>query len=105
MSRARMLWQDYRSNGAINAAQRLENSISAEFRTRARLLAEAREYARRGFMIYSQIVVEAAPQWSAIRGEIESEATRQRRGLNELGNVLAPELLSAKLMLIGDGNQ
>jgi len=104
MSRARMLWQEYRNNGAINAAQRVENSISADFRTRARLLAEARDHAQRGFMIYSQIDVEPAPQWSAIRGEIESEATRQRGGLNELGNVLAPELLRAKLVLIGDGN-
>jgi hypothetical protein len=105
MNRARMLWQEYRNNGAISAAQRVENSISAEFRTRARLLAEAREDAQRGFMIYSQIDVEVAPQWSAIRGEVESEASRQRKGLNELGNVLAPELLRAKLVLIGDRNQ
>jgi len=103
MSRARMLWQEYRNNGAINAAQRVENSISAGFRTRARLLAEAREQARRGLMIYSQIDVEAAPQWSTIRSDIESEASRQRRGLIELGNVLAPELLKAKLALIGEG--
>jgi predicted component of type VI protein secretion system len=105
MNRARLLWQEYRINGAINAAQRSENSISAEFRTRARLLAQAREQARRGFTFYSQIDVEASPQWSAIRNEIDSEVSRQRSGLNELGNVLAPELLRAKLVLIGDGSQ
>jgi len=103
MSRARMLWQEYRNNGVIDAAQRVENSISAGFRTRARLLAGARESAQRGLMIYSQIDMEAAAQWSTIRSDIESEASRQRRGLIELGNVLAPELLRAKLALIGEG--
>jgi hypothetical protein len=66
-------------------------------------LAEAREYAQRGLMIYSQIDVEAAAQWSTIRSDIESEASRQRRGLIELSNVLAPELLKAKLALLGEG--
>ncbi|HSV45157.1 MAG TPA: FHA domain-containing protein, partial [Ramlibacter sp.] len=41
MNRARMLWQDYRSQGAIEAAQRSETALSGPFRARARLLSEA----------------------------------------------------------------
>jgi hypothetical protein len=102
MSRARALWQEYRDDGAINAAQRDENSISTEYRTRARQLAQAREYARQSLMIYSQLDMAAMAPGSVIRSEIETEATVQRQGLNELGNVLAPALLKAKLELIGD---
>jgi hypothetical protein len=105
MNRARQLWQEYRTDGAINAAQRDENSISAEFRARARLLAQASEYAQRGFTIYAQIDLEPTAQWSAIRQEIESEVARQRTGLNELGNVLSPDLLRAKVALLGEGSQ
>lgn len=101
-SLARTLWQEYRDSGAINAAQRDENLISTEFRIRARRLAQAREYARRSFTIYSQMEITAMAQGSALRGEIETEAALQRQRLNELSNVLTPELLKAKLVLIGD---
>ncbi len=103
MSQARRLWQEYRDDGAINAAQRDETSISSEYRTRAHRLAQAREYARESLTIYSQLDMAAMAPEPAIRGEIESEAALQRQGLNELSNVLAPALLKAKLELIGDG--
>lgn len=105
MDQARTLWQEYRSSGAIDAALRIETSISDQFRTRARLLAEASRYAQQSFLIYSQVDGAGAAPWIAIRGEIESEARQQRSSLHDLGNVIEPELLQSKLALLGDSNE
>jgi len=105
MNRARTLWQEYRSNGAIDASQRVETSISDQFRTRARLLADASRYAQQGFLIYSQVDAAGAEQWIAIRDEIESEARQQRSALHDLSNVVEPGLLKTKLALLGDANE
>jgi pSer/pThr/pTyr-binding forkhead associated (FHA) protein len=105
MNRARTLWQEYQSNGAIDASQRIETSMSDEFRTRARLLAEASRYAQRGLLIYSQVDAAGAAQWTAIREEIESEAREQVSRLHDLSNVVEPGLLKAKLALLGDPNE
>jgi pSer/pThr/pTyr-binding forkhead associated (FHA) protein len=105
MNRARTLWQEYRSNGAIDASQRIETSISDQFRTRAHLLAEASRYAQQSFLIYSQIDATGAAQWTAVRDEIESEAREQRSRLHDLSNVVEPALLKTKLALLGDPNE
>jgi hypothetical protein len=105
MNRARMLWQEYRSNGAIDASQRIETSISDQFRTRAHLLAEAGRYAQQSFLIYSQVDAAAAAQWTGVRDEIESETREQRSRLHDLSNVVEPALLKTKLALLGDPNE
>jgi len=105
MTRARTAWQEYRSNGPIDASQRIETSISDQFRTRANLLAEASRCAQQAFLIYSQVDAAGAAQWAAIRDEIESEARDQRSRLHDLANVIEPELLKAKLALLGDPNE
>jgi hypothetical protein len=102
MKRARALWQEYRSNGAIDASQRIETAISDKFRSEARVLSEASRYARQGFLIYSQVDAAGAERWAAIRQEIEAEAGQQRSRLQDLRNVLEPELLKSKLSLLGD---
>jgi FHA domain len=102
VNRASRLWQEYRSDGAIDASQRVETSISDQFRSRARSLAEANRYAQQGFLIYSQIDASRAAQWAAMRGEIESEARQQRSKLEDLSRVVAPELLRTKLALLGE---
>jgi pSer/pThr/pTyr-binding forkhead associated (FHA) protein len=105
VNRARTSWQEYRSNGPIDASQRIETSISDQFRTRARLLADASRYAQQAFLIYSQVDAAGAGQWAAIRDEIESEARRQRSALLDLSNVVEPGLLKTKLSLLGDSNE
>jgi pSer/pThr/pTyr-binding forkhead associated (FHA) protein len=102
MSRARASWQEYRNNGAVDAAQRVETTISTAFRTRARSLSEARAQAQRATQIYAQLSAEVPAQWSAIREEIAIEADQQRSALLELRNVLAPDLLKGKLALLGE---
>jgi pSer/pThr/pTyr-binding forkhead associated (FHA) protein len=105
MNRARKLWEDYRSNGGIEASRRIETSISDQFRTSAHLLAEASRSVRHGFLIYSLVDPAGAAQWTAMREEIESEAREQRDRLNDLSNVVEPELLKAKLALLGEPNE
>jgi pSer/pThr/pTyr-binding forkhead associated (FHA) protein len=106
LNRARALWQEYRNTGAIEAAQRIETTISVPFKTRARLLSEASRYAQQGTQIYSQIHPQGdaagAERWAAIRDEIKAEAKAQRSALQDLRNVLEPALLKSKLALLGD---
>jgi pSer/pThr/pTyr-binding forkhead associated (FHA) protein len=105
LNRARASWQDYQSNGAIDASQRIETSVSEQFRARARLLAEASSDAQQGFVLYSLVDPAGAAQWTAIRDEIESEAREQRNKLHDLSNVIEPELLKTKLALLGEANE
>lgn len=104
MNRARASWQEYRNNGAIEAVQRVETTISNTFRTRARLLSEASRQAQQAAQIYAQLSAVAPAQWSTIRDEIRIEAEQQRNALLELRNVLAPELLRSKLALLGEAS-
>jgi pSer/pThr/pTyr-binding forkhead associated (FHA) protein len=105
MNRARALWQEYRHDGAIEASQRIETTISDQFRTRARRLADASRYAQQGMQIYSQVDAAGAGRWAAIRDEIQTEARQQRSALQDLSNVLEPELLRTKLALLGDAGE
>jgi hypothetical protein len=102
MSRARMLWQDYRNQGAIEALQRSETAISDPFRARARLLSDASNNAQQAMQMHAQLGVASPEEFAAIHGEIKAEAQQQRSALRELQNVLAPELLKSKLALLGD---
>jgi len=104
MIRARALWQEYRNSGAIEAGQRVETAISTTFRTRARLLSEARRQAQLAMQIYTQVNAVAPAQWSTIHDEIRIEAEQQRNALLELRNVLVPELLKGKLALLGESS-
>jgi pSer/pThr/pTyr-binding forkhead associated (FHA) protein len=104
-NRARALWQDYRSGGAIDASLRIETSISNRFRNQARLLSEARQAAQRGAEIYALIGVSGSDPSVAIRDEINTEAQAQRSALLELRNVLDPALVRDKLVLLGEGGE
>ncbi len=104
MNRARALWQEYRNAGVIEAAQRVETTISNTLRTRARWLSEASRQAQLAMQIYAQVNASAPAQESTIHEEIRIEAEQQRQALLALRNVLAPELLKAKLALLGESN-
>jgi hypothetical protein len=105
MNRASRLWHEYRSDGAIDAGQRIESSISDQFRSSARLLADADKYVQQGFLIYSQVDASRAAPWVGLRDEIESEASQQRSRLQDLGRVVEPEVLRTKLALLGEPNK
>jgi hypothetical protein len=102
MSRARTAWQAYQASGGIDASLQIETSISDKFRLRAHLLTEAGKDAQQASLIYSTVDPTAGAEWGALRDDIESEARRQRDKLRDLSNVLEPELLNAKLTLLGE---
>ncbi|MDH5541278.1 MAG: FHA domain-containing protein, partial [Rhizobacter sp.] len=108
LGQARALWQDYRASGAIEAAQRIEISVSPSFRKRAGLLADAHRAAGEGLRLRHIAGLDAvadAGARSAISDEIATEIRLQRNALRDLRNVLEPELLNAKLALLGETNE
>jgi pSer/pThr/pTyr-binding forkhead associated (FHA) protein len=104
LERAETLWRRYRENGAIDGRQRLKAVVSNEFRQQAQTLAEAHECAQRGLRMYAQFKAAPPARLGKVREEIAAEAELQRRALLELRYVLDPELLKAKLTLLGGRN-
>jgi pSer/pThr/pTyr-binding forkhead associated (FHA) protein len=103
MSQAQTLWQQYRTNGGIGGSQRLESGVSDTFRTQARLLSDAQDASTRGMRILRQVKADQG-RWTTLANEIDAEADLQRRSLQDLRMVLEPNLLKAKLALIGGIN-
>ncbi|UDM51425.1 FHA domain-containing protein [Cupriavidus sp. MP-37] len=104
MASAVAAWKQYRANGVIGGEQRLEPGISPRFRAQARLLSQAQDDARQGMRIFTQLRAgESADlaQLAKVEQEIRAEAQQQRHALRELGSVLDPAVLKAKLELIG----
>jgi hypothetical protein len=101
LARAQGLWQQYRQAGGIGGEQRLEAGISPGFRSQARLLAAAQEDARQGVQTLTLLEAGEAAKWKPLQQEIQSEADMQRRSLEDLRTVLEPNLVKAKLALIG----
>jgi pSer/pThr/pTyr-binding forkhead associated (FHA) protein len=98
---AQSLWRQYRENGAIGGTQRLESGISAQFRNQAKTLSEAQSAAQQGMRIYTQLRADHSGDWDSLLAAINAEVELQRRSLQELRMVLDPDLLRAKLALIG----
>jgi pSer/pThr/pTyr-binding forkhead associated (FHA) protein len=101
LERAQTLWRQYRANGSIGGAQRLESGISERFRSQARLLNDAQAAAQQGMRVYTQLKADHPSQWDQLLEDIDAESALQRRSLEELRMVLEPGLLKAKLALIG----
>ncbi len=106
MNRAQANWKQYRENGPIEGAQRLESGVSNQFRTQARLLMDARQSAQQGLLIARQLRAESPAQWARMRDEIVTEAEQQRKAMQDLRLVLEPALFKEKLALLGgSGNE
>ncbi|HEX7636159.1 MAG TPA: FHA domain-containing protein, partial [Noviherbaspirillum sp.] len=101
LSSAQAKWSRYRDNGAIEGQQRLEGAISDKFRTQAQLLAQASEEARQGMRIYTQLKMEQPAEWRKVQDEINAEAEQQRKAMQDVRDVLTPELWKTKLTLLG----
>ncbi|HEY3598249.1 MAG TPA: FHA domain-containing protein [Paraburkholderia sp.] len=101
LARAQSLWRQYRANGSIGGTQRLEAGISERFRSQARLLSNAQASAQQGMRIYSQLKAEHPAESDQLQEDVDAESDLQRRSLQELRMVLEPNLLKAKLALIG----
>jgi hypothetical protein len=97
---ARQQWNDYRSAGGIPGVVRVEERVSERFTTQAKRLLIAYELITEGTQVYQIIRVTPPAEWQTLREEIENEAKRQRTWLQDLGLVLDPALLKAKLDLL-----
>ncbi|MEN3365886.1 MAG: hypothetical protein V7606_3160 [Burkholderiales bacterium] len=105
MKQALAQWRQYRENGAIEGRQRLEGTISDQFRTQSRLLSESSRDAQQGMRIVTQLKADVPAEWTKARDEINAETELQRKSMRELRNVLEPSLLKAKLALLGDSDE
>jgi pSer/pThr/pTyr-binding forkhead associated (FHA) protein len=101
MNRAQASWRQYKEQGGIEGRQRLESEISGQFRSQAKLLAEAQDNARQAMQTYRQLKASEPAPWAKSNDEIGAEVEQQRRALQELRTVLEPGLLKAKLALLG----
>src|SRR5262249_31211080 len=70
ITQARAHWQEYKNAGAIDASQRIETTVSEDFKSRAKSLAEASQSVQQAFRLYSLVDAAGATQWTAIRDEI-----------------------------------
>lgn len=93
-------WKEYRDLGGIRGALRLEDEISAAYRTRAKLLMEAHDYAGRALRLANQLAIELPAENGRLHDEIAAEQRRQRQSLVELSMVLDQKLLEAKLRML-----
>ena len=101
LGQAQVRWRQYRDNGSIEGAQRLESEISKQFRSQASLLAEAQEMAGQGTRIYTQLKADIPEPWRGVQEAITAEVELQRNALLALRLVLEPRLLKTKLALLG----
>ena len=100
---AQSKWQQYRDNGPIEGEQRIESTVSNAFRNQARLLTDAEAQARQGLLVYTRLRMAQPPEARKLYDDIHAEAQQQRQSLEELRNVLAPNILKNKLALVGGG--
>jgi hypothetical protein len=66
------------------------------------MLAEARQNAQRAAQLQALLGAPAADPSAAVRDEIQTEAQAQRTALQDLRNVLDPQLVKDKLALLGE---
>lgn len=101
---AQVAWQQYRQDGAIDDAARLDEAITASFKAQAGLLARAGEAARQALRMLRVMRVDASPERQALVAEIAAEESLQRRLLKDAGTSLSPAVVRAKLALMEGGN-
>lgn len=100
LSSARKAWSDYRQRGGIRGLERLQARISKRYREQARRLREAYAESRRAAHAFRLTGTELPEAVQALVDQVANEVQLQRRSLEELGMVLEPDLLRAKLELL-----
>lgn len=101
LSIARVAWDKYQKTGGIRGLQRLESRVSIKFRKQANYLTDAYKQAHQGAEIYKLLKIEDDTSGAeTLYQTILKECRLQRRSLQELGMVLEPSLLQAKIQLL-----
>jgi pSer/pThr/pTyr-binding forkhead associated (FHA) protein len=95
-----LIWKAYKDDGGIPAVIRVEAKISKRFRKQAERLLSAYSGITRAVAIFDLLGQTLPDRWSTLQTRIHNEAQRQRRSLEDLHLVMAPDLLQAKLELL-----
>lgn len=101
LARADAQWNRYRDSGGIEGRQRLQATVSEDFRSQARLLVAARDDAQRGMRLARQLETEHPAQWDRLEEQIAAEIERQQGALRDARAALDPAVYRAKLALLG----
>jgi len=105
---AKQYWKDYLLDGGILGVQRLEDSISQQFRSKADLLSKANDSVHHAYNVFIGLQLKPNIERNALFQKIVAETALQRRSLEQLSMVLSSSLLDSKLELLVEhpvGNQ
>ncbi|MEJ2590597.1 MAG: FHA domain-containing protein [Candidatus Thiodiazotropha sp.] len=94
------IWQDYLANGRITGLQRLEATISRQYREQAKRLSDALAASNRGMGIYHILRMQPAQAQQTTHQAILQETRLQRRSMQELKMVLESRLFEGKIALL-----
>lgn len=97
---ARKDWDKYRNSGGIRGLQRLEPSVSANYRQLATVLSDAYKNISHSVRVCRLLDKPCPSEWNELDAQITNEVLLQRRSLGELAMVLEPALNKAKLDLL-----
>ncbi len=93
-------WNAYQQEGRISGLQRLEASISGQYRQQAERLAESLKQVTRGMEIYRLLEIKVSEQHRDLNQEILRECRLQRNSMQELRMVLDSNLYNRKIALL-----
>ncbi len=102
MKLAKQYWGSYQQNGGIDGVNRVASNLSEGFREQATELSKAFQCASYSTGVYRLLGISLPENWAQLYDEVKNEVKRQRQWLTELGLVLNPSLLRAKLELLPD---
>ena len=97
---AERIWSDYQKNGRITGLQRLEESISRQYREQAKRLSLALEQSNHAMGIYHLLRMQPTVDQQSIHRAILQETRLQRRSMQELKMVLEAKLFEGKIALL-----
>ncbi len=93
-------WNAYQQEGRISGLQRLEASISGQYRQQAERLAGSLKQVTRGMEIYRLLEMKVSEQHRDLNQEILRECRLQRNSMQELRMVLDSNLYNRKIALL-----
>jgi hypothetical protein len=94
------LWTDYQKNGRITGLQRLEATISRQYREQAKRLSDAMSQSSHGMAIYHLVRIQPSEEQQSTYHAILQETRLQRRSMQELKMVLESRLFEGKIALL-----
>jgi pSer/pThr/pTyr-binding forkhead associated (FHA) protein len=100
LKKAKGAWNKYLEKGRIKGILRLQNEVSADYKTRALLLTDAYTQTIEAEKIYKTYALDIPPEDKIIHTQIISEASNQVARMQNLEGALDTEIFRAKINLL-----